>query len=69
MHHAHQGLLVYDDGSRLLESLDELETLVGMFLWNIEVFGGLNLLRIVSRYCLSPPGVLFWALGVNFCVL
>ena len=69
MHQEHQGSLVLGETSRFLESLGELKTFVGMSLWKVGAFGGFCLLRNVSRYSLSPPGMLLWVLGVGFCVL
>ena len=49
--------------SRLPENLDGWKTFSGMLVLDAVVGGELLLLRVASRYSLSPPGVLLWALG------
>ena len=52
--------------SLLRASCDEIEVLAVISLWAEDDLEGRWLLRMVSRYSLSPPGLAFCALGLYF---
>ena len=71
VHHAHQNSFDLGEASRLLGAFGAWWISSGMLLLDAVVGGELLLLRVASRYSLSPPGVLLWALGKGlriFCV-
>ena len=73
VHHAHHGSFVVGGMSRLLGAFGEWWPSLGMLALGGNGVGGVALggflvLRMASRYSLSPPGVLFWAFGMGFRV-